>query len=317
MLWMGWVAVAAAEDVVWDFDTTFPSAVFSDGSSFGVDTPPVPWDGDAFRIDLGGGYYNWNNLVLEDLVVTHDTLLAMAWTDALWEQWVVVVLSAVDGDGGALVSGVPIQPGGPWTPVTHFPGELAEVCGQTVYFDVLVNGWGSTTQPGRAFLDDVGTTGAVCAVFVDGDGDGLCPQGVDLDGDGTCVAPPERWAYDETADCDDARFGPGCLGLAAGAVLPGSPVRLTASGATPGATVWFARSDTLGDTCPAALGGACLGLASPRPFGSAVADPDGVAVLELPVPAGAPSGAARSVQAVELAASGPANVSPVVTVTVP
>ena len=70
-------------------------------------------------------------------------------------------------------------------------------------------------------------------------------------------------------------------------------VRQRFAGADADRAAAFARAAGLGDTCAPALGGACLGLASPQPMGSAVAGPDGVAFLDVVVPAGAASGASR------------------------
>lgn len=319
MFLIGWLASAHAQDVVvWDFDTTFPDVMSGyEPDALTVETPPTPWDGDALAIDLVayGFPYVGGSGTLDELVVTHHRLGAQATTEMGWEQWVAMFLYRLP-DGYPEVGSVgPLEvwPGA-WS---AYEGDVSGACGDRVQLIVVDSGYGSTYQWGKTYLDDVGFSGQVCDQFVDVDGDGLCLQGVDTDGDGTCVAAGEVLAPPEFADCDDTRVGPGCLGLTAGALVPGAPLRLTASGATPGATVGFARSQNLADSCPALLGGACLSLATPKLFGTAIADGSGVAVIDVNVPAGAPSGVFRWVQAAELVPGGPANVSSLVGVSVP
>ncbi len=70
----------------------------------------------------------------------------------------------------------------------------------------------------------------------------------------------------------------------------GQPTTLVATGATPGATVGFVHSlaGAGAGPCPPALGGLCLGVVSPILAGTAVANAQGVAVLQIRIPAAAP-----------------------------
>ncbi|MCB9689505.1 MAG: hypothetical protein H6738_22350 [Alphaproteobacteria bacterium] len=80
-------------------------------------------------------------------------------------------------------------------------------------------------------------------------------------------------------------------------LLAGFPTNLAAAGAQPGETVWFLGSLATGaGPCPALLGGQCLDLLQPQVLGSAVADANGSAVLQVLVPAGI-SGQTAYVQA--------------------
>jgi hypothetical protein len=83
----------------------------------------------------------------------------------------------------------------------------------------------------------------------------------------------------------------------------GRPAVLVATGATPGATVWFLQSTAGEGAGPCSpLGGQCLGILSPTVSGSAVANALGIAVLRRPLPAAAPLVDA-SLQAVEIGAN--------------
>ena len=87
------------------------------------------------------------------------------------------------------------------------------------------------------------------------------------------------------------------LGLEVSALVPGETWTLTATGATPGASVWFVRGPAEGDgPCPGRLNG-CLDVVSPTVMATAVADAAGVAVVSGLVPETASLGASHVFQA--------------------
>lgn len=79
--------------------------------------------------------------------------------------------------------------------------------------------------------------------------------------------------------------------------IAGGTARAVVRGAVPGDTVRLLFGAG-GQSCPAPLHGACVDLASPTPIASAVAGPTGQAAFTVPIPAGAPVGADRTMQAV-------------------
>jgi hypothetical protein len=88
-------------------------------------------------------------------------------------------------------------------------------------------------------IDDITAVGDACAAYVDADADGLCPAGDDLDGDGTCIGAGEPDTIDHVHDCDDAVAGTACLSLVQEPPQLGALMRVEATGADPGETVWF------------------------------------------------------------------------------
>jgi hypothetical protein len=279
-------ATAFADPVLWDFDATAPAPVALAGTAT-IGVPADPWDGRALLVDPISPYGAEAWVQLGTARVTHQALTAQMCAPGAAQ------LSARDA-GGAWVAGVS-GTGGSW-----FPAEvdLSGVCGEDVALDLWVSG-------ATAELDDVAFGGEPCAAFVDGDGDGACPQGVDRDGDGVCDRADEAFAADAVVDCDDAVYGPSCLTLSASKT--GADVTLTVGGATPGGSVQLAASAQEGSTCAPGLRGVCLGLRKPYPIAAAIADDRGVATFSLTPPR---SGAPMFVQAVEIG-PGPADVSPV------
>lgn len=78
------------------------------------------------------------------------------------------------------------------------------------------------------------------------------------------------------------------LGLSVGPVVAGGTATFTATGATPGQTIAFARGSGLGlGPCLPELDGRCVGVLDPVFLGTSVANGGGTAVLVLPVPAAA------------------------------
>ncbi|HMV70232.1 MAG TPA: hypothetical protein PKA64_25550, partial [Myxococcota bacterium] len=71
-------------------------------------------------------------------------------------------------------------------------------------------------------------------------------------------------------------------------LLQGRSTHLYATGAAPNQPVWFTAS-TRGEGAGPCRAGLCLDLLQPRVLGSARADADGVATLEVRVPTGATS----------------------------
>lgn len=318
-----WLAIltfgpAAQAAPFWDFDTRMPDWRVDLGIGALVPSP-FPASGQALEVELEEVYGGevWAAVFLDTFpgdawVVTHEQVTFDAatleyggpiaifptfiGTDAIGYEW----WAFGNGGAGQVVTDVP------------------DLCGTTAVIDLQAAGTGTMTlPPGTMWVDNFTGTGAVCAGFVDGDLDGRCPQGLDLDSDGECTSDGEPWLPGEVADCDDAVVGPACLRLTAGPVVPGGTLDLEVAGAAPGETVWFAASSALGSTCPAALGGVCLGLASPKRLGSAVADANGDARLSLAIPAGAPSGAARWLQAVVIRGGLNSDVSGTVQAVVP
>jgi uncharacterized protein YkwD len=107
---------------------------------------------------------------------------------------------------------------------------------------------------------------------------------------------------------------PGDIDLEVTPLYTGGLYTATVTGTDPGARVYLAASMATGPgPCPGALLGACLDLTRPRLLGSAVASPDGVAVLEATLPDLAP-GMELSLQAAAVADEG--TVSAVVTAVV-
>lgn len=110
-------------------------------------------------------------------------------------------------------------------------------------------------------------------------------------------------ACDPTASIEPLHQLPGDqlappMALQVGPLVPGQPLTLRVDGAPPRSNVYFGRSGSPGQTCPPALGGACLDLAAPLPLvGTDVADASGVAELTLTLPATAPSGMVVYLQA--------------------
>ncbi len=105
---------------------------------------------------------------------------------------------------------------------------------------------------------------------------------------------------------DAPRPPPGELSMEIGALRPGHTSPLIARGADEAERVWFVRSfaGEGSGPCPAAIGGACLGILQPQVSGSATADTIGVATLDLSVPATAPVGAEICFQAAVLRSGG-------------
>ena len=104
---------------------------------------------------------------------------------------------------------------------------------------------------------------------------------------------------------------PGYIDLYVTPLHTGGAYTATVSGTDPGARVYLAGSMAMGPgPCPGPLLGACLDLTRPRLLGSAVASPDGVAVLEATLPDLAP-GMELSLQAAAVSDEG--TVSAVVT----
>jgi len=93
----------------------------------------------------------------------------------------------------------------------------------------------------------------------------------------------------------------------------GDVATLTATGAIPGAKVFFVSGTGLGATCPAKLGGDCLDITGPSLVGSAFADGTGTAALDIVVDGSLSSGDERHLQALVVAGAPYAsNVSSVV-----
>lgn len=125
-------------------------------------------------------------------------------------------------------------------------------------------------------------------------------------------APTEAVSPDAASDLLSPQLAPP-MSLLVESLVPGGDGLFLVTGATPGDTVFFLRSPTLGTTCPGVLGGVCLDLSQPLVMGSAQADAAGVAVLLLPLPATVPLGATMNFQAAVATSS--AYVSPVVAAT--
>jgi len=85
-------------------------------------------------------------------------------------------------------------------------------------------------------------------------------------------------------DFRSATAAPQVMTLLATDFVPGDLVTMEVSGASPGDTVTFLRG-TAGTSCPAPLGGLCLGIADPKILGHAVVDATGEAIdlFELPL----------------------------------
>ena len=80
--------------------------------------------------------------------------------------------------------------------------------------------------------------------------------------------------------------------------VPGETALLTATGAIPGAKVFFVRGGAVGSSCFAKLGGDCIDLDRPSVLGSAIADAGGDAVFSTVVDATLAIGADIHLQAV-------------------
>ncbi|MEQ1568584.1 MAG: hypothetical protein ABMA64_23300 [Myxococcota bacterium] len=302
---LGWIGSALAQDrLVWDFDSAIPE-VDEDQGDLAVITPYDPWSGDALQLSLVPAWEfpdveGWFAFA-DPVTVTHDTLTLQVYGDGLWWQSVMAVVyldpDLPYGSASSL---------GSWEPLVV--SGLSQACGQEASIELFVMGWGSVTDFGRTWFDDVAFAGAVCAEYLDTDADGACPLGVDVDGDGDCVEDGERTV--DPVDCDDAKFGPTCLTLS---VASGAGVAtFTAGGAAPGDTVHLVGGVTLGSTCPARLGGSCVDLARPRWLGTTVADAAGLATFEVPVGPSAP--ASGFAQVVVERPGAPADLSPVTAV---
>lgn len=84
--------------------------------------------------------------------------------------------------------------------------------------------------------------------------------------------------------------------LTTSAAIAGRPLRLRSVGHPSTSTVYFARGGA-GSTCPPALGGQCLDLASPTVLGSDPSDAMRTAQIQLNLPASVPVGLTTLVQA--------------------
>ena len=93
--------------------------------------------------------------------------------------------------------------------------------------------------------------------------------------------------------------------------IPGGSTTLDVSGAPPGSSVKFFRGNGLGPgPCPPPLGGLCMDITGSVSFGSATANPMGMAVRTFTVPATVPTGLTVTAQAVVGGAT-PAQSNPV------
>lgn len=282
-------AAFAQDSVVWDFDVSAPNWQVTTGSA-ALAVPAAPWDGAALAITPVPGWEGYgleSALVLADnddgsWLVTHTTLTWMGATDLGVGQGTLMWALGPAGElPDASASGVGWVDAG-WT-AQEMVG-LDPICGDSARLELLTAGDApATPNGGRIYLDAFTFTGEVCPMFVDGDGDARCPQGVDADGDGTCVDGGEAWLPGETADCDDAVVGPSCLTLSA-TRNSGLSATLLAGEGLAGETVTFVWSNSKGTTCPASLGGVCLGLTRPRSVGQAVVGANGVAATTVNVP---------------------------------
>lgn len=112
----------------------------------------------------------------------------------------------------------------------------------------------------------------------------------------------------------EAQAGPPLYELVVSQMVGGQTARLSAAPVPPGSTVHFALS-TRGPgpgPCPPALGGQCLGVMAPTQLGSAVANSDGLALLQVRVPGSVRDGLATWSQAVTITTIGQVELSDVV-----
>lgn len=109
---------------------------------------------------------------------------------------------------------------------------------------------------------------AACAGEIDATPEAATPE-VQTADEGWLMAPPT----------------PGSLGFGATTPVPGERMLFRASGAQAGDTVYFGLGFAKGNgPCPAELGGMCLGIKRPQLLGTATANANGVAELEVDVP---------------------------------
>lgn len=172
------------------------------GYGLWLDTDDIWWGGFAATDLTWGDAFGYG--YDPDSIVTHERLgLSVLGTGVGdWRSGTVVV-DAFTTDGRV---GLPVE-----TPMGQLPPQVwgqhvvdvSASCGEWLgSVEIRYLGSHLYTTPDEweyvlyanvdeVYVDDFGFLGPACAIFVDGDGDGTCPEGIDLDGDGECVSASE------------------------------------------------------------------------------------------------------------------------------